>query len=101
MAQKETAAPERKPRRAAAPEQQAAAPEAEPQAVPGQPEPVVPDENAPPLERPKPPVKISKLDYQDIGADSGKISLSGVGDPNIRVLLFFDEQPLGEVVIGR
>lgn len=83
---------------ASAPEQQAAAPE--PQAVPGQPEPVVPDENAPPPERPKPPVKIGKLDYQDTGADSGKISLSGVGDPNIRVLLFFDEQPLGEVVIG-
>jgi nucleoid-associated protein YgaU len=92
VAQKET------PPEAPAPEQQAAAPE--PQAVPGQPEPVVPDENAPPLERPKPPVKISKLDYQDVGSDSGKISLSGVGDPNIRVLLFFDEQPLGEVVIG-
>ena len=51
-------------------------------------------------ERPKPPVKISKLDYQDTGADSGKISMSGVGNPNIRVLLFFDEQPLAEVVIG-
>lgn len=83
---------------APAAEQQAAAPEI--QAVPGQPEPVVPDENAPPPKRPKPPVKISKLDYRDTGADSGKISLSGVGDPNIRVLLFFDEQPLGEVVIG-
>ena len=68
--------------------------------MPGQPEPVVPDENAPPPERPKPPVKIGKLDYQDTGADSGKISMSGVGDPNIRVLLFFDEQPLGQVVIG-
>ena len=51
--------------------------------MPGQPEPVVPDENAPPPERPKPPVKISKLDYQDTGADSGKISLSGVGDPKV------------------
>jgi hypothetical protein len=80
------------------PEQQAAAPE--PQAVPGQPEPVVPDANAPPPERPKPPVKIGKLDYQDTGADSGKITMSGVGDPNVRVVLFFDEQPLGETVIG-
>ena len=59
--------------------------------MPGQPEPVVPDENAPPPERPKPPVKIGKVDYQDTGADSGKISLSGVGDPNVRVLLFYDE----------
>jgi nucleoid-associated protein YgaU len=98
VAQKESEPAKETPPEAPAPEQQAAAPE--PQAVPGQPEPVVPDENAPPLERPKPPVKIGKLDYQDVGSDSGKISLSGVGDPNIRVLLFFDEQPLGEVVIG-
>jgi nucleoid-associated protein YgaU len=101
VAQKDAAAPEEtKPAEAApeapAPEQQAA----EPQAVSGQPEPVVPDENAPPPVRPKPPVKISKLEYRDTGADAGKISMSGVGDPNIRVLLFFDEQPLGEVVIG-
>lgn len=98
VAQKESAPAKETAPEAPAPEQQAAAPE--PQAVPGQPEPVVPDENAPPPERPKPPVKISKLDYRDTGADSGKISLSGVGDPNTRVLLFFDEQPLGEVVIG-
>jgi nucleoid-associated protein YgaU len=95
VAQKETAAPE-EPK----PEQQAAAPEAEPQAVPGQPEPVVPDENAPPPERPKPPVRIGKVDYQDTGADSGKISLSGVGDPNGRVLLFYDEEQIGQAVVG-
>ena len=103
VAQKETAAPEEtKPVETAlaAPEQQAAAPEAEPQAVPGQPEPVVPDENAPPPERPKPPVKIGKVDYQDTGADSGKISLSGVGDPNGRVLLFYDEEQIGQAVVG-
>ena len=103
VAQKETAAPEEtKPAETApaAPEQQAAAPEAEPQAVPGQPEPVVPDENAPPPERPKPPVKIGKVDYQDTGADSGKISLSGVGDPNGRVLLFYDEEQIGQAVVG-
>ena len=103
VAQKETAAPEEtKPAETtpAAPEQQAAAPEAEPQAVPGQPEPVVPDENAPPPERPKPPVKIGKVDYQDTGADSGKISLSGVGDPNGRILLFYDEEQIGQAVVG-
>jgi LysM domain len=71
-----------------------------PQGVEGQPEPVVPDENAPPPARPKPPVRIGKLDYQDTGASSGKISISGVGDPNIRLFLFFDEQPLGQVTIG-
>jgi hypothetical protein len=87
----EAAAPE-----AAKPEQQAEAP----QAIPGQPEPVVPDENAPPPERPKPPVKIGKLDYQDTGADSGKISMSGVGVPNVHVFFFYDQQPIGDLVIG-
>ena len=97
VAQKETAAAAAKPPK---PEQQAAAPEAEPQAVPGQPEPVVPDENAPPPERPKAPVRIGKVDYQDTGADSGKISLSGRGDPNGRILLFYDEEQIGQAVVG-
>jgi nucleoid-associated protein YgaU len=87
---------------------QAAAPEApkpeqqaeEPQAVPGQPEPVVPDENAPPPERPKPPVRISQLDYQDTTPDSGKITMSGVGIPDVHVFFFYDQQPLGDLVIG-
>ena len=120
VAQKETAAPEEsKPAETAPaapeepkPEQQAAAPgepkselkaaalEAEPQAVPGQPEPVVPDENAPPPEPPKPPVRIGKVDYQDIGTDSGNLSLSGVGDPNGRILLFYDEEQIGQAVVG-
>ena len=99
VAQKEPAAQE--PAKEAAPASPEETKTAEaPQAVPGQPEPVVPDENAPPPERPKPPVRIGKLDYQDTGTDSGKISMSGVGDPNARVLFFFDDQPLGEVVIG-
>ncbi len=79
-----------------APEQQAG----EPQAVPGQPEPVVPDENAPPPERPKPPVKIGKLDYEDTTPDSGKITMSGVGVPNVHVFFFYDQQPIGDLVIG-
>ncbi|MGH6825810.1 LysM peptidoglycan-binding domain-containing protein [Methyloceanibacter sp.] len=81
---------------AAKPEQQAEAP----QAVPGQPEPVVPDENAPPPVRPTPPVKIGKLDYQDTGSDSGKISMVGVGVPNVHVFFFYDQQPIGDLVIG-
>ncbi|HSB57987.1 MAG TPA: hypothetical protein VLD66_00130, partial [Methyloceanibacter sp.] len=91
------AAPEEpKPAEVPAPEQQAEAP----QAVPGQPEPVVPDENAPPPERPKPPVRISKLDYQDTTPDSGKITMSGVGVPNVHVFFFYDQQPIGDLVIG-
>ncbi|MGB3038670.1 MAG: LysM peptidoglycan-binding domain-containing protein [Methyloceanibacter sp.] len=113
LAQKEPAAQEpAKEAVPAAPEEQApaeaAAPEAPkpeqqaeaPQAVPGQPEPVVPDENAPPPERPKPPVKIGKLDYEDTGPDSGKITMSGVGVPNVHVFFFYDQQPIGDLVIG-
>jgi nucleoid-associated protein YgaU len=108
VAQKEPGAPEpdkeaapaapgeQKTGEAAAPEQQTG----EPQAVPGQPEPVVPDENAPPPVPPKAPVRIGKLDYQDTGADSGKISMAGVGRPNEHVFFFFDDQPLGDLVIG-
>ena len=45
-------------------------------------------------------MKIGKVDYQDTGTDSGKISLSGVGDPNGRILLFYDEQQIGQAVVG-
>ena len=45
-------------------------------------------------------MKIGKVDYQDTGADSGKISLSGVGDPNGRILLFYDEEQIGQAVVG-
>ncbi len=113
VAQREPSAPEETAKEAAstAPDkspQQAAAPEAsnpeqqagEPQAVPGQPEPVVPDENAPPPQRAKPPVKISKLDYQDTTPDNGKIAMSGVGIPNVHVFFFYDQQPIGDLVIG-
>jgi nucleoid-associated protein YgaU len=100
VAQKDAAAPgETKPAEGAAPEAPQPEQQAEAQAVPGQPEPVVPDENAP-VERGKPPVKIGKVDYQDTGADSGKISLSGVGDPNSRILLFYDEEQIGQAVVG-
>jgi nucleoid-associated protein YgaU len=63
-----------------------------------QPQPVVPDENAP-REHAKPPVKINTVEYQDKD-DSGKISIAGVGQPNVEIFLFFDDQALGQVVVG-
>jgi LysM repeat protein len=39
------------------------------------------------------------VDYQDTGAESGKVSLAGTGEPGAHILLFFDEAPLGEVVV--
>src|SRR4029078_5395871 len=46
------------------------------------------------------PVRIGKVEYQDTGADTGKISMSGGGEPNNRVFFFFDDAPLAEVTIG-
>lgn len=69
-------------------------------ALDSQPQPVVPNENAKPAERPKPPVRIKNVEYQDTGPDTGKMSISGVGDPNVSVFFFFDEDPLGRVTIG-
>ena len=111
VAQKEPSAAQEPAKEEASPpapsEQQTAAaePKLEQQAEvsPGietEPQPIVPDENAPPREKPAPPVKINTLEYQDTGKDSGKISLSGVGDANVRVFLFFDDEPLGQTVIG-
>lgn len=76
------------------PEQQA-----EDSSLASQPQPVVPDENAPPPERAKPPVRIRNVEYQDSGPDSGKMSISGTGDPNLHVFFFFDEDPIGRVTI--
>ncbi|MGB2933573.1 MAG: LysM peptidoglycan-binding domain-containing protein [Methyloceanibacter sp.] len=64
-----------------------------------QPQPVYPDENAA-REQAKPPVKIGKLQYRDTTDDTGKISLSGVGEPNVQIYLFFDQEPLGQVIVG-
>ncbi len=84
------------PEVAAKPDEQAAAAAND---LASQPQPVYPDENAP-REQTKPPVKIGKLDYQDTTDDTGKISLSGVGEPNVQIYLFFDQEPLGEVIVG-
>jgi nucleoid-associated protein YgaU len=64
-----------------------------------QPQPVVPDESAP-RDRGTPPVKINSVEYQDKGEDSGTISLSGIGQPNVQVYLFYDNEPLGEFSVG-
>ena len=73
-------------------EQQPAAPQVEP----AQPE------APPPPAPPKPAVVFKSVDYQDqdTGAETGKVALAGTGEPGAHVLLFFDETPLGEVVVG-
>jgi nucleoid-associated protein YgaU len=58
-----------------------------------------PSETKPP-EPAKAPVVFKSVDYQDTGADSGKVALSGTGEPGARLFLYFDETPLGEVSVG-
>lgn len=51
--------------------------------------------------RKNPPVVFQDVDFQDSGSGTGKITLSGRGDPGARLLLFFDAQPFGQVMIGQ
>jgi nucleoid-associated protein YgaU len=48
--------------------------------------------------RPKPPVVFKTVDYDDTGPESGKMSLAGTTDPGSRVILYFDNDPLGQVL---
>jgi nucleoid-associated protein YgaU len=78
-------------------------PAAQPEAPPAEPSaPVVaaPPSEAKPPAPPKAPVVFKSVDYEDTGAESGKVSLSGTGEPGARVFLYFDETPLGEVSVG-
>jgi nucleoid-associated protein YgaU len=64
------------------------------------PEPVSPSEPEEDARRKQPPVKFKTVDYEDQGDQSGKIVLSGTGDPGARITLFIDDAPFGEVTIG-
>jgi nucleoid-associated protein YgaU len=59
-----------------------------------------PSEAKPAEEPKKAPVVFKSVDYQDTGAESGKMALSGTGEPGARIFLFIDETPLGEVSVG-
>jgi nucleoid-associated protein YgaU len=59
-----------------------------------------PSEAKPAEEPKKAPVVFKSVDYQDTGAESGKVALSGTGEPGARIFLFIDETPLGEVSVG-
>lgn len=61
-----------------------------------------PDSNASGVNDPgrhTPPVAFTDVNYEDAG-DAGKLTLAGKGDPGAHLLLFFDNNPLGEVDIG-
>jgi hypothetical protein len=61
-----------------------------------------PDPNASGVNDPRrksPPVAFTDVNYEDAG-DVGRLTLAGKGDPGAHILLFFDNDPLGEVDIG-
>jgi nucleoid-associated protein YgaU len=69
----------------------------------GEPTPASPTEQAQeePSAKPKQPqVMFKTVDYEDKGDQPGKVVLTGTGDPGARILLFFDDGPLGQVIIG-
>ena len=91
----ETAAAEPPPAEPAAPQPEPAP--AEPsQAVTAE----TPSEAKPAEEPKKAPVVFKSVDYQDTGAESGKVALSGSGEPGARIFLYIDETPLGELSVG-
>jgi len=59
-----------------------------------------PGEAKPAEEPKKAPVVFNSADYQDTGAESGKVALSGSGEPGARIFLYIDETPLGELSVG-
>ena len=61
-----------------------------------------PDENESGVNDPRrktPPVAFTDVNYEDAG-DAGKLTIAGKGDPGAHILLFFDNDPLGQVEIG-
>ncbi|MGC2410347.1 MAG: LysM peptidoglycan-binding domain-containing protein [Methyloceanibacter sp.] len=70
---------------------------------PAPPTPAVTAQQPSEAERPEPkkaPVEFKSVDYQDTSLNSGKVSLTGTGDPGARILLFSDKDPLGQVSVG-
>jgi nucleoid-associated protein YgaU len=78
----------------AEPEKETAA--AEPAAQPGEPAGAA---EQPASAKPR-PVIFTGVQYDDTGPETGKLSIAGEGDPGASVLLYFDEQSLGQVTIG-
>ena len=96
--------PEPAPAETAAAEPTPAEPAPQPEPAPAEPSQAVtaetPSEAKPAEEPKKAPVVFKSVDYQDTGAESGKVALSGSGEPGARIFLYIDETPLGELSVG-
>ena len=46
----------------------------------------------------KPPIRLTTVDYQDAGEAAGKMKLAGTADAGTTVYIYFDDQPLTNLV---
>jgi hypothetical protein len=47
-----------------------------------------------------PPIVFKSVNYEDVGSDSGKMSVAGTAEPGSILFLFFDQEPLGKLKAG-
>jgi nucleoid-associated protein YgaU len=53
------------------------------------------------VQQPKPEITLSIVDYQDLGTESGKLTVSGIADPGAQLSLYFDDVPVAKVTADR
>jgi nucleoid-associated protein YgaU len=49
----------------------------------------------------KPAITLSTVDYQDIGTEAGKLTVTGTADPGTQLSLYFDDEPVAKVTADR
>jgi nucleoid-associated protein YgaU len=47
--------------------------------------------------QPRPGITLSTVDYQDTGAEAGKLTVTGTADPGAQLSLYFDDVPVAKV----
>lgn len=47
---------------------------------------------------PRSPLRVESFDYQDADIGAGKVTIAGIAVPNSELYLFFDDQPLAQVM---
>jgi nucleoid-associated protein YgaU len=48
-------------------------------------------------QQPRPAIALSTVDYQDTGAEAGKLTVTGTADPGAQLSLYFDDVPVAKV----
>ena len=48
-------------------------------------------------QQPRPAITLSTVDYQDTGAEAGKLTVTGTADPGAQLSLYFDDVPVAKI----